>query len=244
MDHKIGGNLSFFGITILVLSMKTEELLSIERIFSCRGNDVKGSFFCLEKILFCFVSAFFLLSPAFVFADPSSIAVTVGTSLEAAARQAISPEKAVKEEKFVELQLGSLELQGLGGQSLEAKGYKQKKVVLYFWSVYCHACVDTMQELQQIRDDLSKKDVELLTVHLFEPDSEKIAQTVRNLGITLPIVLAPKAIRDLFSVKVLPTSLIFDADHKLVARFEGDLDREGLRLSLFGKVSQPATPVK
>jgi hypothetical protein len=79
----------------------------------------------------------------------------------------------------------------------------------------------------------------LLTVHLFEPNTEKLISAVRRIGISLPILLAPKKIRELFAIRLLPTSLVFDRKHQLVARFEGKYNDSDVRLSILNKVSTP-----
>ena len=41
---------------------------------------------------------------------------------------------------------------------------------------------------------------------------------------------------------MLPTSLVFDRDHKLIQRFDGVWDKDGLRLSLFGAQGEEIEP--
>ena len=191
-------------------------------------------FFILALISF---TAFAGLEQAI--ADETSLAAPAVSSLRSSVEMAFSssqkPEQAPT--PSVELELGKLSLENVDGESFNAERYNSKKVVLYFWSIYCRGCIGPVKELELLRDELAKKNVELLTIHLFEPDKATVAARLAKLGFSLPIMLAPKKVRDLFSVRVLPTSLIFDEKHKLVGRLEGEFEKEGLRVSLFKKVS-------
>ncbi len=95
-----------------------------------------------------------------------------------------------------------------------------------------------MQDFDSWRQQLAEQNITLLGVHLFESSQEKIIESVSRLGVTLPVLLAPKWVRDLLSIRVLPTSLVFDPSGKLTARFDGMEDTEGLRLSLFNEVTE------
>lgn len=176
-----------------------------------------------------------LLAPAA--ADDSALGATLGTSISTAVSSAFidKPEASVNP---IDVELGSLELTSLGGRELEAENLSEKKVVLYFWSIYCRSCVDTLAELEAQRSEFEQENIELLSMHLFESRSEVVSEFLGKLGLTLETFLVPKAVRDLFSVKVLPTSLVFDNDGKLLARFDGMADSEGLRLSIMQRVYQ------
>lgn len=139
----------------------------------------------------------------------------------------------------IDLSLSSLSLTNLTGGKVDEQDLENKKVVIYFWSIYCRGCVGAFEELETLRSDLAKENAELLTVHLFEPNTEKLIQAARRIGVTLPILLAPKKIRDLFAIRLLPTSLVFDSKHQLVARFEGKYNDKDVRLSILNKVTAP-----
>ncbi|MCB0344038.1 MAG: TlpA family protein disulfide reductase [Bdellovibrionales bacterium] len=168
-------------------------------------------------------------------ADDSALGVTLGTSLSTAVSSAFQEEPEV-EENPIDVELGSLELTSLNGRELESSQLSEKKVVLYFWSIYCRSCVNTLAELEAQKAAFEQENIELLSLHLFESRSEVVAEFLQKLGLTLETFLVPKTIRDLFSVKVLPTSIVFDQDGKMLARFDGMADSEGLRLSIMQRV--------
>jgi thiol-disulfide isomerase/thioredoxin len=165
-----------------------------------------------------------------------SVGATISSALDSSAFGGAiqAPEQQEEREIGIDLQFAALELRNLKGEELREFPTRGKKLVLYFWSIYCHSCVDAIKDLEAIRSDLGDKNVELLTVHLFEPSTDKLLARVQQLGISVPVLIAPKEIRDRFSIRLLPTSLVFDGESKLIARFEGELDEAGLRDSLMG----------
>ena len=178
--------------------------------------------------LFCFVAT--------AYGDQTPLAVT-STSIKPAIESVMTP-KEEEEKPAIEVELGQLSLEGVNGESFSASAHKKKRVALYFWSVYCRGCVGAMEQLESMREDLAANNTELFTVHLFEPRKDKLTSLLTDLGLRLPIVMAPKRVRDLFSIRILPTTLVFDEEHRLITRIEGEVDEEGLRLRLFHKVEE------
>jgi len=137
-----------------------------------------------------------------------------------------------------EISFGNFKLRDLQGAELANTELRRKKVVLYFWSIYCRGCVSALAELDALRKDLAEEDVELLTIHMFEADVAIISEKVRGLGLDLPILLAPDTTLKSLSIRLLPTSLVFDEEHKLVSRIEGVSDKESLRLNIVAKLNE------
>ena len=136
-----------------------------------------------------------------------------------------------------EVDINSLRLRELSGFEFSQQSIENKKVVIYFWSIYCRGCIKAMDELENLRSELAKDGVELLTVHLFETEVAKISSTADRMGIRLPILLARNALHRDLEIRLLPTSLVFDSDHRLVSRIEGVSDKESLRLNIVGKLN-------
>lgn len=170
-------------------------------------------------------------------ADQGPLAVS-STSIKPAFDSIMAPEQPVAEKPAVEIELGHLSLEGVNGENFSAAEHKKKRVALYFWSVYCRGCVGAMDQIEAMREDLAANNTELFTVHLFEPKKDRLMDLLTKLSVSLPILMAPKQVRDLFSIRILPTTLVFDEEHRLVTRIEGEVDDEGLRLKLFHKVEE------
>lgn len=143
-----------------------------------------------------------------------------------------APESALESEQTFAMQLGSLQYLDETSSPLNTEQFASKRVVVYFWSIYCRGCIAPARELQQMREALRESDIEVVTVHLFESDRARIISRLAQLSLGLPVLFGPNEIRDLFSVKVLPTTLVFDDSHRMVARFDGGFDKESLSLTV------------
>ncbi len=104
------------------------------------------------------------------------------------------------------------------------KDHKDKKVVLYFWSIYCASCKPVLKDLEQVRRALDAQNAELIAVHLFEDEFRKVQQTLRRFNVALPVVMASNEIRDRYEVRMLPTYLVLDEQHRPLTKFEGNVD--------------------
>lgn len=133
------------------------------------------------------------------------------------------------------LRLSELALKDIQGVDFSADSLADKRVVVYFWSIYCRSCVPTVKELQKLKAEFSRRNVELLTVHLFGPSDDKLNDAVANLGLTLPVLRGTKAAQDQFSIRTLPTSLVFGKDHRLIRRLDGMSSTRQLRQALFSR---------
>ncbi|MCB0325708.1 MAG: TlpA family protein disulfide reductase [Bdellovibrionales bacterium] len=130
------------------------------------------------------------------------------------------------------LTLTDLALESVNGGAVSVGD--AQSVVVYFWSRHCRGCIEAFDELRSLQAELEGQDTKLITVHLFESDRGRIAQLQQDLGLQLPVYIVPKSVRERFSIRVLPTSLVFDRELGLVARFDGDFDADALREQLRG----------
>jgi len=181
------------------------------------------------------------LLPLQSFADTTSIGIAVTSSLKSTVVEALhTATSIVKPKPTFEVELGKLKLLGDKGPITtrvtdKAKG---KKVVLYFWSIYCRDCVDKIQELQKLKAEFSKQNTMLIPIHLFESNEETLSSTLAKLGVSLPVYLAPESIRQLFSINLLPSALVLDESKEMVARFDGELNEERLEVKLMDTISE------
>lgn len=138
-----------------------------------------------------------------------------------------------------QVELGSLQLQDGSGTKYYPDTQRYRKTVVYFWSIYCRSCVETLTDFRKLKDDFAANGIDFITVHLFEPSIERVLIRLAEENLSFPVFFIPQPIRELLSVRTLPTSLVFDsADSSLSARFDGMSGSDGLRLELFGKLSK------
>ncbi len=192
------------------------------------------------KALFFLMVSTVLLATSHVAAETASIGAPVSSSFNNILRDIIyPPENTVKIESVMplEVQLGSVEFTNLQGNQVTKDDLGEKKVVLYFWSVYCHGCIDGLRELEDLRDEFARANTELMTVHLFEPKTERLVGLLDKMGLSLSTFLVPQSIRDIWSIRLLPTTLVFDSSHKLTKRFDGE-NSDDFRFELLGMLTK------
>lgn len=108
-------------------------------------------------------------------------------------------------------------LQDIDGNTVTLDQFRDKTVVVAFWSTWCSRCEE---EMTFLRDQFgARKDVAVLLVN---QDSEKdvdldLIRTVREkLRITFPVLLDEGlALWDHLGINALPTSMVVDKDGKI-----------------------------
>ena len=200
--------------------------------------------FTVRRCALLFASSVFLVSP--VLADPPiTTNAPVSSSLKQGIQQIFSNQTPIvqndtKSDLF-QVELGSLSYADKEGVSLNQEDYKSKKVLVYFWSIYCRGCIQPMKELETVQSALKDSGIEVITVHLFESDKARLINRLAQMSLGLPVLFGANEIRDLFAVKVLPTALAFDDKHRIIARFDGGFDANGVSLKLTQSVENAAS---
>lgn len=183
-----------------------------------------------------------------VFAEPpSTVNAPITSSLKSAIQSIFTnqtsvetvPVETVKDDSLFRVELGSLEYLDSNESPLNTEALKSKKVLVYFWSIYCHGCIAPMKELEELRAALKESGIEVITVHLFESDKVRLMNRLAQLSLGLPVLFGPNEIRDLFSVRVLPTAVAFDDKHRMIARFDGNFSADGISLKLTQEMDVP-----
>jgi peroxiredoxin len=108
-------------------------------------------------------------------------------------------------------------LTDLEGKSWTLSGLRGKVVVVNFFATWCPPCRTEMPTLETLYNQF--KDQGLVVVGISDEDATKIKAFISEGGITYPILLDPgdKA-NDLFQIKGIPNSFVYDRDGKLVAQ--------------------------
>ncbi|MCB0360907.1 MAG: TlpA family protein disulfide reductase [Bdellovibrionales bacterium] len=182
-----------------------------------------------------------LVLPTAAYSD-ELVASTVGPALLSTLRLNDTAPVEPQTPRGLEVQLGSLEFTDLSGSPWTPTEPSPRQVVLYFWSLHCHGCVDTLRELQRLRAEFAARNVDFLSVHLFEPNPARVRSFLEMVGLNLETVLGSSGIREALDIRVLPTSLIFDAEGKLASRIDGMDGSDTLEISVFGRLERPIPP--
>ena len=112
----------------------------------------------------------------------------------------------------------------LAGRSVDLKALRGRVVVVNFWATWCDPCKEEMPSLQRLRERMSGRPLEVLTVNYGE-FREKIAPYVERQGITLPVLLdTQKDTAKGWKVGGLPMTFVIDAKGRVRYSVYGERD--------------------
>jgi thiol-disulfide isomerase/thioredoxin len=110
--------------------------------------------------------------------------------------------------------------------SLEAS--KGRPVLLNFWAPWCVPCRLEFPELEALQARLKSAGVEVIGVTA-EADDKKIQRFVASTGVTFGIVVDPRgALHRAVNLEAMPTTVLLDADGRLVKTYLGYSPGRGL----------------
>lgn len=123
------------------------------------------------------------------------------------------------------------ELPGLGGGSLTADSLKSKVVVIQFWASYCTGCKAVMKEINKLHKTNSNftyvpisVDESMAAAKGYFAKAPKELKEVRKMAyLDKDGNLAEK-----MGVMAVPTFLVIDTDGKIVKRYIGHPDTDGM----------------
>jgi thiol-disulfide isomerase/thioredoxin len=101
-------------------------------------------------------------------------------------------------------------LPDLAGHTVDLRGLKGKVVVVNFWATWCEPCREEMPSLQRLRDKVSGRPVEVLTVNYGE-FPQRIEPFMQREKIDLPVLLdTQKDVARAWNAGGLPMTFIVD----------------------------------
>jgi thiol-disulfide isomerase/thioredoxin len=108
------------------------------------------------------------------------------------------------------------------GKPVTLADFKGKPVVVNFWATWCQPCLKEMPSLDRLQADLDGRLV-VAAVSEDRMGAQRVIPFVAEMGLDkLKIYLDPRAeLGRAFNVRGLPTSIVIDAEGKVVGRVEG-----------------------
>ena len=117
-----------------------------------------------------------------------------------------------------------LALKDVEGRRVDLAGLRGRVVVVNFWATWCAPCKDELPSLQRLREKMTGKPVEVLTVNYGEM-AERVRPFVEKEGLTLPVLLdTQKDAGREWRVGGLPMTFIVDAKGRARYSAFGELD--------------------
>lgn len=107
-------------------------------------------------------------------------------------------------------------LTDLDGHNWTLRQLTGKVVLVNFWATWCPPCRKEMPDLDAIYGELRDKGLVILAIS--DEDREKVASFVAEHKVSYPILLDPgRRVNDLFIVRGIPKSFVYDRSGHLVA---------------------------
>ena len=104
--------------------------------------------------------------------------------------------------------------------------FKGKLIILNFWATWCAPCKEEMPSLDDLQSNTRLNNLKIFPINIGQEDPSKTKLffeelNVKNLDIYIdaPITLAKK-----FSLRGIPTTILFNKEGKEFARIMGSID--------------------
>lgn len=117
------------------------------------------------------------------------------------------------------------------GQPVELKSFAGKKVVVNLWATWCPPCRAEMPSIEKLRASVDNEKTAFVMLSL-DDDFEKAKKYVKTNNLDLPVYYPQSSnLPELFNVRGIPATFIFDEEGKLIKSTEGadDYDTDAYR---------------
>lgn len=120
----------------------------------------------------------------------------------------------------------AMHLMDVQGKLHTLEVHKGKWVVLNVWATWCAPCIKEMPELQALAR--SRDDVVVLGLAADGDDVARLRQFAQALRVTYPIIAGNDKLMKEFKVQAYPTTMLFNAQGKLVMTRLGQVTKADL----------------
>lgn len=112
-------------------------------------------------------------------------------------------------------------LQEVNGSWVQLSDFKGKKpVLLYFWAIWCPACIEAKPQLVKLRERIDKEDLEILGINVGTGDSfERVQKYQQGHPMPWPVLYDKEGqISGSYGVHGIPLFILMDKEGKVVYR--------------------------
>ena len=104
--------------------------------------------------------------------------------------------------------------------------FKGKLIILNFWATWCAPCKEEMPSLDKLQKNTKLDNIKIFPINIGQEDISKSESFFKELNIqNLEIYLdAPITLAKKFSLRGVPTTIIFNKEGKEFARIMGSID--------------------
>ena len=111
-------------------------------------------------------------------------------------------------------------------KNIDLDDYKGKLLILNFWATWCAPCIEEMPSLDLLQSNRELSNLKIFPINIGQEDLSKSVNFFKELKIkNLNIYFDPKInLPKKFSLRGIPTTIIFNKDGKEFARIIGSVD--------------------
>ena len=111
-------------------------------------------------------------------------------------------------------------------KNVDLDDFKGKLILLNFWATWCAPCKEEMPSLDDLQSNSKFSNLKIFPINIGQEDISKTEIFFKNLGIqNLDIYIdAPITLAKKFSLRGVPTTILFNKEGKEFARIIGSID--------------------
>lgn len=126
------------------------------------------------------------------------------------------------------------------GRQVQLSKYRGHLVLLNFWASWCVPCREEMPLFSKWQRELGARGLQVIGVSM-DDDAREVRKFLAAYPVTYPIVVGDAKFAEHFGgVLGLPLSYLIDAQGRVVARYQGEVDLPGIEAKIKELLARPA----
>ena len=116
-------------------------------------------------------------------------------------------------------------------EKINIKNFKGNLVILNFWATWCEPCKEEMPSLDRLQINPKLNNLKIFPINISKENIEKVEIFFKDLDIKNfePYFDAPITLAKTFSLRGVPTSILFNKNGEEFARIMGSIDFDDVK---------------
>ncbi|MCI4625793.1 MAG: TlpA family protein disulfide reductase [Candidatus Magnetoovum sp. WYHC-5] len=113
-------------------------------------------------------------------------------------------------------------LKDVNGGVVSLSDFKDRVVLLEFWSMWCMGCRASIPFLNTMRYTFKESELTVIALNVDAKDfNSQVKSYVKQNSMTYPIVLSVESLNESYGISVLPTMYLLDKKHNIAQKYLG-----------------------
>ena len=111
-------------------------------------------------------------------------------------------------------------------KKINIKNFAGNLLIMNFWATWCEPCKEEMPSLDRLQANPKLNNLRIFAINISKENLKKVNKFFKDLGIKNfePYFDTPTTLAKTFSLRGVPTSILFNKDGKEFARIIGSID--------------------